>query len=114
VAPEAWPAHRFRFLPSLRRLDLGWSVAQTWKDETPPERLEAPVAWAFWRPQLVTEYRSLESDEAGALDAAISGATFAELCEALLRWHPPEHAPARAAGLLRAWLDQRMLAAVSA
>ena len=112
VAPEAWPDLRFRFLPSLRRLDLGWNVAQTWKDETPPERLEAPVAWAFWRPELVTEYRSLEPDEASALDAAASGATFAELCEGLLRWRAPDQAPARAAGLLRAWLDQRLLAGV--
>lgn len=112
VAPEAWPGLRFRFLPSLRRLDLAWSVARTWKEDAAPERLDAPVAWAFWRPELVTEYRSLDPDEAWAIDAAGSGQTFAELCEGLLRWHAPDQAPARAAGLLRAWLDQRMLAAV--
>jgi hypothetical protein len=112
VAPDAWPGLRFRFLPSLRRLDLAWSVARTWKEDAPPERLEASVAWAFWRPELVTEYRSLDPDEAWAVDAASGDATFAELCEGLLRWHSPEQAPARAAGLLRAWLDQRMLAAV--
>jgi len=114
VAPEAWPGLRFRFLPSLRRLDLGWSAVRTWQDESAPERLDAPLAWAIWRPALVTEYRSLEPDEAWALDAAASGATFAELCEGLLQWHAPEQAPARAAGLLRAWLDHRMLAAVEA
>jgi hypothetical protein len=113
VAPEAWPHLRLRFLPSLRRLDLGWSVARTWKEDAPPERLEAALAWAFWRPELVTEYRSLEIDEAWAIDAAAAGANFSELCEGLLRWHAPEQAPARAAGLLRAWLDQRMLAAAS-
>ena len=114
VAPEAWPGLRFRFLPSLRRLDLAWSVAATWRDGAAPERLEAPLAWAFWRPELVTEYRSLEPDEAWALDAAAAGAPFAELCEGLLPWRAPEQAPARAAGLLRAWLDQRLLAAVEA
>ena len=112
VAPEAWPDLRFRFLPSLRRLDLGWSVARTWKEDAAPERLEAPVAWAFWRPELVTEYRSLGPDEAWAIDAAASGVSFAEICEGLLRWQAADLAPARAAGLLRAWLDQRMLAAV--
>jgi hypothetical protein len=114
VAPADWPGLRLRFLPSLRRLDLAWSAARTWKDGSPPERLEAPVSWAVWRPALVTEYRSLDPDEAGALDAAAAGGTFAELCEGLLRWHPPEQAAARAAGLLRAWLDQRLLAAVAA
>lgn len=114
VPPEAWPGLRFRFLPSLRRLDLAWSVARTWKEDAPPERLEAPVAWAFWRPELITEYRSLEPDEAWAIDAAASGAAFAELCDGLLRWHAADQAPARAAGLLRAWLDQRLLAAVHA
>lgn len=112
VPPEAWPGLRLRFLPSLRRLDLGWSVVRAWQDERAPEPLEAPLAWAVWRPALVTEYRSLEPDEAWALDAAASGASFAELCEGLLQWHAPETAPARAAGLLRAWLDHRMLAAV--
>lgn len=112
VPPEAWPGLRLRFLPSLRRLDLAWSVVQTWKDGAPPERLDAARAWAFWRPELVTEYRSLEPDEAWALDAAAAGAPFAGLCEGLLQWHAPEQAPARAAGLLRAWLDQGMLAGV--
>lgn len=114
VPAEAWPRLRLAFLPSLRRLDLSWSVVRTWKEGAAPERLEAPVAWAIWRPQLVTEYRSLDPDEAWALDAAARGAAFAALCEGLLRWHAPEQAPARAAGLLRTWLEQGMLAGVSA
>ena len=35
-------------------------------------RAAAPVAWAIWRPDAETQYRSLEADEAAMLDALVA------------------------------------------
>lgn len=114
---EAWPGLTFRLIPSFRRLDLGWTVPQAWQAVTsdaeavpPPQPTEGMVAWAIWRPELTTEFRSLEADEAEMLDGLARGESFAGLCEMLCRWHDPSAAPARAAGLLRGWIEQGMVA----
>ena len=119
VPPAQWPGLRFRPLPSLRRFELAMNATAIWRaldaDETPPVAapLETPpVQWAAWRPRLTTEYRSLETDEAAALDAVMAGADFASLCERLFDWHAEDEAAARAAGLLRAWIDAGMIAAI--
>lgn len=116
VPPAAWPDLTFRPLPSFRRLDLAHDVVAAWRavadgDEgiPPPPALGQPVAWAIWRPGLVSEYRSLEPDEAWALDRVAEGADFAGLCEGLVRWHDEADVAGRAAGLLHAWLGQGML-----
>lgn len=117
VPGEAWPGLTFRLLPSFRRLDLAWTVPQAWQAVAsgadailPPVPCDPAVAWAVWRPALTTEFRSLEPDEADALDALARGEPFAALCERLCRWVDAEAAPARAAGLLRGWIDQGMMA----
>jgi EAL domain-containing protein (putative c-di-GMP-specific phosphodiesterase class I) len=42
----------------------------------------------------------------------LARAGFGEICEGLCRWHSADAAPMRAAGLLRAWIEQGMLAAI--
>lgn len=119
VPPAQWPGLRFRSLPSLRRFELAMNATAIWQalaaDDAPPEPApleNAPVQWAAWRPRLTTEYRSLEADEAVALDAIIAGADFASLCERLFDWHAEDEAAPRAAGLLRAWIEAGMIAAI--
>lgn len=108
---EAWPGLRFHAMPSLRRLDLTWNAPQIWRADRDGEPVPAPeegepVAWLVWRPDaLETQFRSLETDEAAALDALIDGCDFTAICEAVAPWHTPETAAGRAAGLLRAWID---------
>lgn len=70
---------------------------------------ERPVDWLVWRKDIDPQFRSMEPDEAWAFDAATQGASFAELCEGLARFMPAEQAAARAAGLLRTWIDARLL-----
>jgi hypothetical protein len=115
VDASAWSALRFDFHPSLRRLHLHWNTAAVWqamsREETPPDPLcaEHPVPWLLWRQNLQNYFRSMPADEAAALDAALRGANFGEICEALAEWLPDDEIPLRAAGLLGAWADSGII-----
>jgi hypothetical protein len=116
LPPDAWGELQFEFHPSVRRLQLLWNAVPVWqamsRDETPPEPLcaDAPVAWVLWRKDLQNFFRSLENAEAGALDAALEGCSFAEICEALSVWLPDEEIPLAAANYLAVWADSGIIA----
>jgi len=115
VDPAAWGALTFAFHPSLRRLDFSWNTAAVWKamsrDETPPgpELGAAPVTWLLWRQNLQNYFRSMTGVEAAALDAALSGRNFGEICEALSNRLPQDEIPAAAAGFLGTWADSGII-----
>jgi hypothetical protein len=120
VPPEAWETISFAPLPSLRRLEFAFDVPPSWQRRAEVEpgelevaRLTEPLAWVIWRPELMSNFRSLEPDEAAMLDAVIEGCPFPALCEALLAYVPEDQAPARAAGLLRSWVEEGMIASFS-
>lgn len=120
VPPEAWETIAFSPLPSLRRLNFAFDVPPSWqrRDEVEPGELEVAalpgaVGWVIWRPELMSNFRSLEADEAAMLDAMIEGRPFPALCEALLPFVEEDQAPARAAGLLRSWVEEGMIASFS-
>lgn len=118
IDPAAWPALRFRFHPSLQRIQLHTNAATLFKalsDDTEcpkPARLEAPQAWLIWRQALATRYRSLTDEEAHALDTLRNGGTFAQLCEALCEWHEPASVPAQAAMFLKGWVGEGLIVGV--
>lgn len=114
---EAWETLTFTTLPSLRRLTLAFEAPQAWqrREEVEPgdlevERAPEPLTWAIWRPNLVSNFRSLDADEAAMLDALVEGRPFPELCEVVAPFTGEEQAPARAAGLLRAMVEGGMIA----
>ncbi len=114
---EAWETLSFTTLPSLRRVVLAFEAPLAWqrRAEVEPGNLEVerapePLTWAIWRPDLVSNFRSLEADEAAMLDALVEGRSFPELCEAVAPFTGEEQAPARAAGLLRAMVEGGMIA----
>ena len=114
---EAWETLSFTTLPSLRRLVLAFEAPQAWqrREEVKPgdlsvERAPEPLTWAIWRPDLVSNFRSLDADEAAMLDALVEGRPFPELCEVVAPFTGEEQAPARAAGLLRAMVEGGMIA----
>jgi hypothetical protein len=120
VPPEAWERISFAPLPSFRRLDCTFDVPPSWqrREEVEAGALEvaalpAPLAWMIWRPELLTNFRSLEADEAAMLDAMIEGRPFPALCEALLPYVEEDQAAARAAGLLRSWVEEGMIGSFS-
>ncbi|HVY06702.1 MAG TPA: DNA-binding domain-containing protein [Burkholderiales bacterium] len=116
VPPEAWVDLRFRPHPSLQTLRMRSNAVAIWKaitDEQPvPEPVVAPesVTWAVWRKQLSPFFRSVEADEAWALQAMVSQASFGELCAGMCEWIAEDQAAARAAGLLRGWVEEGWIA----
>jgi hypothetical protein len=120
LAPERWLDLRFRFLPGLRRLGLRTNAPGIWKavkagEPPPPADAGAERPWVLWRSGFDVSWRPLEADEAVALDAALAGATFPDLCEALFAHAADEQAvPLRAATLVKRWVADCMLAGVDA
>ena len=117
LPPQAWETLTFSPLPSLRRLTLAYDVPQAWqrREQVEAGNLEAkpaaePTGWVIWRPELETNYRSLERDEAVLLDALVEGRPFPEMCEAIAILTGEVEAPGRAASLLRAWVEAGMIA----
>lgn len=120
VPPEAWETIAFAPLPSLRRLAFTHDVPRSWqrREEVEPGTLEVAalgmtVPWMIWRPERMSNFRSLESDEAVMLDAMVEGRPFPALCEALLPHVGEDQAAARAAGLLRSWVEEGLIASFS-
>jgi hypothetical protein len=120
VPPEAWETIAFAPLPSLRRLSFSHDVPPSWqrREEVEPGALEVTsldveVPWIIWRPERMSNFRSLELDEAVMLDAMVEGQPFPALCEALLAHVGEDQAAARAAGLLRSWVEEGLIASFS-
>jgi hypothetical protein len=119
VDASLWSELQFEFHPSLRRLHLQWNTAAVWqamsRQEAPPDPqcAEHPVPWLLWRQNLQNYFRSVTADEAAALDAALRGDSFGEICEALAEWLPDEEIPLRAASLLGMWADSGIIIAVN-
>jgi hypothetical protein len=117
---EAWETLSFTALPSLRCLTFEYDVAQAWQRRNDVEpgnlevsRSEAPVTWAIWRPERLSNFRSLDPDEALMLAALRDGRNFPELCETVAPFTGNDQAPARAAGLLRTFVEGGMIAGFS-
>lgn len=107
-APDTWGALTFTFHPSVQRLDLDHDVIPFRLPDTEnagrPKRHPRRVPWLVWRQNLSVRYRSMEVDEAWAVDAAMTGEDFATLCGGITEWVDEDHAPMRMAGLLKRWL----------
>jgi len=116
VSAAQWPSLRLGFHDSLTLLAVEYNSFPIWRalsqGEQPPEVVCDPGLWVVWRHDLISRYRALEDDEAGALETARSGGTFATVCEGLLDDHPPDEVPLRAVTLLRSWIADQMVDAV--
>lgn len=115
VDPADWPALRFIPHPSLRFSQVSWNIPVIWKSlkADPPEQVlaqAAPGVWLIWRdPELITRFRSLETDEDRALACLCAGGDFDEVCGVLSGFHADADVPLRAAGLLKNWIVQGLL-----
>ncbi len=115
VEPAAWADLTFCFHPSLRRLTFDWNTVAAWKavtagtDPARPERSPDAVEWLLWRCELENYFRSLDRVEATALDAALRGCSFGEICGGLTEHLPEEEVPMHAARLVATWLEGGLL-----
>ena len=124
IAPSAWAGLRFRAHPTLRRYTSTTNAVDLWRRvataevaarASPATGLPActrhePVEWLAWRRELTPHYRSLEPDEARALDALRTGAAFGDICEGLAESEDADQAPLRAAQYLRGWIERGLIA----
>ncbi len=116
VAPEDWADLRFQAQPALRVLALRTNAVAIWKSLKENSSAIAVdlspqlVTWVVWRKQLSPFFRSLEADEAWALHAMRSQASFGEICTGLCEWVAEDAAAAKAAGMLRAWVEAGWIA----
>ena len=117
IPAEAWTDMRLQIHPSVHRLSLSWNVVQIWQaitdDQTPdePEIGESALSWILWRNELTTHFSSISDDEAWAIDAAIKGLTFGEICEGLCQWVDEQNVGMHAASLLKGWIASGIITA---
>ncbi len=115
VPEQHWPELCFKPHPSLRRMDFQWNVAafrraiDEDKDPDPPAKAESKEGWVMWRKDVDTFWRSMDIDEATAMDAMIEGKNFSEICAGLLEWSDEENVAIRAAGMLKRWVNDGMI-----
>lgn len=118
IPPEEWATVRLVAHPSAQRADLLSDTAPIWRRiqlaET-AETIEHPTGTTplvVWRKHLDPHFRSLDQDEAWAIDAILRGESFAAVCEGLCEWHDPEDAANRAATLLGNWIGDGLISSV--
>ncbi len=110
VAPQEWAGLRFVFSPTLRRVDVSSNCVAWWKfacaEQPRPGRwrLTCTQHWLLWRQELAVFYRRLSQAETAALDAALAGRSFGQLCEHL-------SGPTAAAKLLQGWVHAGLIVA---
>jgi hypothetical protein len=116
IPGESWPELSIEFHSSVRLFSMWWNTLDLWQaakdDRQPPQpvRLNQNSYCLLWRNNLVTQFRSLESDEVAALSAALAGAKFPDICGALAEEvEEPEQIPMTAAGFLKGWLAAGLL-----
>jgi hypothetical protein len=85
---------------------------QQGSEPIPFEQNEYPIGWAVWRRDLQTFYRSLDVDEAWALDAAANGESFGAICAGITEWVDELNAPQQAAGMVGRWVEEGLISAV--
>ncbi|WP_455204352.1 HvfC/BufC N-terminal domain-containing protein [Kaarinaea lacus] len=116
IPPLQWPEMKLTFHPSVRHLYCQWNSVDIYaaaKSKAPIPAailLENPVTVLIWRHNLITRYRTLETDESRLFLLAIAGANFAELCGQLGQESSDLQENAmRAARLLKTWIQDGLV-----
>jgi len=120
LAPDAWPALRLDFHPSVALLELAWGVEPIWQalsrdmeagvEREVPEPQAHAHAIVVWRQGLTPKWRSLDATESLCLAAAIRGEAFAQWCDLAAARLDPASAPAAVVGWLQGWLQDGLIA----
>lgn len=109
LPPEAWSTLRLHFHTSVQREDFYWNVPELWtaidqqRPAEPPQTYPEPRAWLIWRREYQNYFRSLDDNEAWALNYLRAGHDFGSLCEGLCERAGPSQVGMLAAGFLKNW-----------
>ncbi|MDB5985595.1 MAG: hypothetical protein JWR16_648 [Nevskia sp.] len=115
IAPAAWGEMRVLLHPSARHLQLRSNAAALvgahGKSQPLPQTQSTPAeTWLLWRQQHMIHWRALGVAEAAALDAVRTHLGFGDLCERLCEWIEPEEVAMVAAGMLKRWISDQLVA----
>jgi len=117
LEPEKWATMSLGFHDAVQLLPQKFNSFQIWKalanGETPPDKTSAPSTWLSWRQDLVSRYRSLDTPELAALNIALPGGSFADICEILLENFAEAEIPLRAVSYLKRWINDQMVCRLS-
>ena len=113
---EAWESLTFGLHPSVQLIHLH-SNAPAFRKAVDnagslpdPQLSDTFTDWLVWRKEFSVHFRSLTQPEAWAIQALQQGANFPAICEGLCEWAPEDETPAMAAGWLRGWVDEQLIA----
>lgn len=112
---KSLPLDRFaelqiRLHPSVQLLYFTWDTPELWQaidentEERSPKRLLSPAPWLIFRSELSCAFRSMNQDEAFALQTIQSSKCIETLCEALCERMPEENVPMFTLQCLEQWL----------
>jgi hypothetical protein len=117
LAPEDWADARFAPASSVRLLRLSWAVDDLWDRAQREEPTGDPdgeaIAVQVWRRDLRVYHRTLEPLERDCLTLLLAGQPFGAWCEHAAETVGEEAAASRVVALLRRWLDEGVLSALS-
>jgi hypothetical protein len=117
LQPEDWPELRFQFHSALIVLPCEHNSFPIWKalseEQAPPALVKENSNWIVWRKGLVSRYRTLADAESGALNLALAGGNFSEICETLLNHFDQETTPQQAIFFLQSWINEKMVCQIS-
>ncbi|HZP86322.1 MAG TPA: DNA-binding domain-containing protein [Burkholderiales bacterium] len=118
LPPLAWETLQLRFAASAHLLRLHSNATAVRRavdaSEQVPEIVvnEEPVDWLVWRKDSSVHFRSLPGIESIAMRAAMTDASFPQVCEALCEVVPEATVASHAAAVLRSWVDDQLIVGV--
>lgn len=118
-APQDWPRLVFAFHPSLRLISAPAGTVELYEalsSEGAPPQLEPSdeeEAVAVWRSGFDPAYRALSADEFLALNEALAGKSFGDICQLVAFQEDETAAPERLAQFLVNWFSDGLVVALS-
>lgn len=118
INPAYWQGMKLKFHPSVHHTEFKWNVVEFWQSSLNDERSiplkehTEPTGWIFWRKDLINHFNSLSKHESWAMNAALSGLTFAEICEGLCQFMDESNVAITAAGMLKNWITSGMVSEI--
>ena len=116
VPATDWPTLRLQLAPGVRRMSTLCNSISIWMalkaSETPPKPMPAErTEWLCWRDVgLITQFRSIDAEEAAVIDHFLAGGDFSGGCDLLLSWHAADAVPGRALDHLARWAGESWIA----
>jgi hypothetical protein len=119
IPPENWDALSFRFQPAVKVVRTRWNTIRIWQaleaEEIPPKSAQESSyqSWLIWRKNFNSQFRQITEMEVIALNMAVMGATFGEICASLEVEMDYYQAMATAAQYLAGWLENGLICKVT-